>query len=62
MAAERITSAASSTSNNERLEPPVILIIALRAPTIEVSNKGLETACLAASIALFSPEPRPIPI
>ena len=49
------TSAACSASNKVRLTPPVILIIASVAPVILVSSNGLETACLAASIAYLHP-------
>lgn len=55
LAAARITSAASSASNNVKLFPPVIFIIQSVAPLIVVSRSGLLTACLAASIARFSP-------
>ena len=55
-------SAASSTSNSVKLAPPVTLTIASVAPLILVSRSGLATACLAASAALFSPTPIPIPI
>jgi hypothetical protein len=58
LAAVLITSAASSTSNNVSEEPPVTLIIASVAPLIDVSNSGDETACFAASTALFSPHPK----
>ena len=62
LAAVLITSAASSTSNNVSEAPPVTFIIASVAPFIDVSSSGEDTACLAASVALFSPEPTPIPI
>ena len=55
-------SAASSTSNSVKLAPPVTLTIASVAPLMLVSRSGLATACLAASAALFSPTPIPIPI
>ena len=53
------TSAASSASNRVKLVPPVTFIIASFAPTILVSKSGDDTACFAASIALFSPTPKP---
>ena len=56
------TSAASSASNKVKDLPPVTFIMASVAPTILVSRRGLDTACLAASIALFSPVASPIPI
>ena len=56
------TSAASSASNKVKDLPPVTFIMASVAPTILVSRSGLDTACLAASIALFSPVASPIPI
>ena len=62
LAAFLTTSAASSASNKVSELPPVILIIASVAPSIVVSSNGLDTACLAASTALFSPTPIPIPI
>ena len=62
LAALLITSAASSTSNNVKLAPPVTLIIASVAPLIDVSKSGDDTAYLAASTALFSPAPTPIAI
>ena len=37
-------------------------MIASVAPFIDVSNSGDDTACFAASTALFSPDPTPIPI
>ena len=62
LAALLTTSAACSASNKVKFTPPVILIIASVAPSIEVSNNGLDTACFAASNALSSPIPIPIPI
>ena len=62
LAAPLTTSAASSASNKVNELPPVILIMASVAPSIVVSSNGLATACLAASMALFSPTPIPIPI
>ena len=62
LAAALTTSAACSASNKVKLTPPVIFIIASVAPSIEVSSNGEETACLAASIALSSPIPIPIPM
>lgn len=58
----RITSAASSTSNKVKLDPPVTLMIASVAPPILVSKRGLDTACKAASLARSSPAPIPIQI
>ncbi len=60
--ASRITSTARLASYNEIFSPPVTLIIASFAPSIETSNKGDEIARVAASSALFSPRAIPIPI
>src|SRR3989338_4997467 len=54
--------AASSTSYIPRSLPPVILNKTPLAPSIETSRSGESIACLAASIARFSPEPRPMPM
>ena len=54
--------AASSTSYIPKSLPPVMLNSTPLAPSIETSNKGDSIAALAASIARFSPLPRPIPI
>ena len=53
--------AASLTSHSERSLPPVIESRIERAPSIEVSSSGEETAAVAASIARCSPWPMPIP-
>jgi uncharacterized protein YcfL len=54
--------AASSTSNIERSDHQVILNRSHLAQAIDSSRRGLSIALLAASIALFSPEPYQIPI
>ena len=56
------TSTASSASKSPIELPPVILTIQSVAPLIVCSSSGLFTACLAASTALLSPNPTPIPI
>lgn len=61
-AASLTVSTASSISNNVRLLPPVTLTIAFLAPSIVSSRREFDTACFAASIALFSPAAQPIPI
>ena len=59
----RMRFAASSTSNSVISIPPVMLINSACAPCIVVSSKsGLLIAASAASIALFSPVPSPVPI
>ena len=45
-----------------RINIPLIFKIIPVAPSIVVSSNGLETACLTASIVLFSPLPLPRPI
>ena len=59
----RIRLAASSTSNNVKSDPPVILIKTARAPFRDTSSSnGLEIADSAASIARRSPVASPVPI
>ena len=53
---------ASVTSCSVISGPPVMLTITPEAPLIEVSRSCELIAILAASIALPSPVPRPIPI
>ena len=53
---------AAFASNNDKLGPPVTLSNTPFAPLIDVSRSGDCIASLAASIALFSPTPKPIPI
>ena len=60
-AASETDLAASLTSHSERSRPPVIDSRIERAPSIEVSSSGEETACIAASVARFSPTPMPMP-
>src|SRR5437763_774973 len=60
-AASETDLAASLTSHSDRFSPPVIDSRIERAPAIEVSSRGEDTACAAASIARFSPIPMPIP-
>ena len=54
--------AASFTSFIVISGPPVMVNKIPLAPSMESSKSGLDTAALAASAALFSPEPIPIPI
>src|SRR3954453_6080206 len=60
-AAAETALAASLTSHSERSRPPVMESRILRAPSIEVSSSGEDTACSAASIARLSPWPMPMP-
>ncbi len=57
-----IVSAASIISCRPIDGPPVKLSSSPLAPSIVVSSKGLDMACLAAAIARPSPEPTPMPI
>src|SRR5450759_4034590 len=61
-AAARTISAAFCTSCRVMSLPAVMLKRIPLAPSIDVSTRGLETACLAASSARVSPAPCPMPM
>ncbi len=61
-AASLMASAASWTSNSDRVEDPVMFHRMPWAPLMSTSSSGLAMAIRAASTARFSPVARPMPI
>ena len=61
-AAWMMSCAASLMSTIDMFTPPVTFMSTARAPSMEVSSMGLDTAFFAASIMLFSPLPTPMPM